>query len=42
MYIAVQKETHRRKKRTGGYQYRDGKCEGQYRGMGIRDSHYYT
>ena len=42
MYIAKRKQTHRCRKGTGGYQHGGGKWEGQYRGMEVRDTHYYV
>ena len=41
MYIAKQKQTHRCRKQTSGYQWGEGRWEGQDRGMGLRDTNYY-
>ena len=38
---AKQKQTHRYRKQTNGYQRGEGKGEGQIRGMGLRDTNYY-
>ena len=40
IYIAKQKQTHRYRKQTGGYQRGEGRGE-QTRGMGLRDANYY-
>ena len=42
MYIAKQKQTHRYRKQTSGYQWEEGRVEGQNRGMGLRDTNYYV
>ena len=38
--MAKQKQTHRYRKPTSGYQWRDGSREGQERGIGLRDTNY--
>ena len=35
---AKQKQTHRYRKQTSGYQWGEGKREGQIRGMGLTDT----
>ena len=37
-----QKQTHRYRKQTSGYQREEEKGEGQIRGMGLRDTNYYV
>ena len=38
--MAKQKQTHRYRKPTSGYQWGDGSGEGQERGLGLRDTNY--
>ena len=38
MYITKQKQTHRYREQTGGYQWEERRGEGQDRGMGLRDT----
>ena len=40
MYMSKQKQTHRYRKQTDGYQRGEGRGEGQIRGMGLRDAKY--
>ena len=40
MYITKQKQTHRYRKQTSGYQQGEGREEGQDRGMGLRTNYY--
>ena len=40
MYIAKQKQTHRYRKQTSGYQWKGGKTERHLRGIGLRDTNY--
>ena len=42
MYITKQKETHRYKEQTSGYQWGKGREKGYDRGMGLRDINYYV
>ena len=42
MYIAKQKQTHRYRKQTSGYQRGDRRVEGQVMGMRLRDTNYYV
>ena len=42
MYIAKQKQTHRYRKQTSGYQWGEGRGEEQVKGMGLRDTNYYV
>ena len=42
MSITKQKVTHRYREQTSGYQWEEGKGEGQYRGIGLRDTNYYA
>ena len=42
MYIVKQKQTHRYRKQTSGYQCKEGSGEGQVRGMGLRDTNYHV
>ena len=42
MYITNQKQTHGYSKQTNGYQWREGREEEQYKGMGVRDTNYYV
>ena len=37
-----QKQTHRHRKQTDGYQRGEGGKEGQIRSMGLTDTNYYT
>ena len=37
-----QKQTHRRRKQTYGYQREEGRGEEQIRSMGLTDTEYYT
>ena len=37
MYIAKQKQTHKYRKQTSGYQQGEGRGKGQDRGMGLMD-----
>ena len=39
---AKQKQTHRCRKQTCGYQRGEGRGEGQIRGMGLTDINYYA
>ena len=39
--VYAKKETHRYKKQTSSYQWREEKEERQIRGMGLRDTNYY-
>ena len=40
MNITKQKQTHRYREQTNGYQVREGRREGQNRGMGLRCTSY--
>ena len=40
MYITKQKQTHRYREQTSGYQWGEGRGEGQDRGMVLRDTNY--
>ena len=42
MYVTKQKQTHRYRKQTSGYQWREGREEEQNRGRGLRDTNYYA
>ena len=42
MYITKQKQTHRYGKQTSGYQWGEGRGEGQARGRGLRDTNCYV
>ena len=42
MYIIKQKQTHRYREQTSGYQWGEGSRERQDRGMGLRDTNYYV
>ena len=42
MNITKQKQTHRSKEQTSGYQWGNGKEEGQDRGRGLRGTNYYV
>ena len=42
MYITKQKQTHRYRNKTSGYQWREGRGEGNFRCMGLRDTNYYV
>ena len=42
MYIAKQKQTHRYRKQTSGYQRGEGREEEQIRGIELRDTNYYV
>ena len=42
MNITKQKQTDRYRKQTSGYQWGEGKEEGQDRGMGLRDTNHYV
>ena len=42
IYTPKQKQTHRYRKQTSGYQWGEGRREGQDRGMGLRDTNYYV
>ena len=39
---AKQKQTHRYRKQTYGYQREEGSREGQIRGIGLTDTNYYV
>ena len=41
MYIAKQKQTHRYRKQTRGYQWGEGRVEGQVWDMGLKDTNCY-
>ena len=41
MYMRKQKQTHRYREQTSGYQRGEGRGEGQDKGMGLRDTNYY-
>ena len=41
MYITKQKQFHRYREQTSGYQWAEGR-EGRDRGMELRDTNYYT
>ena len=41
-FIKQNKQTHRYRKQTSGYQRGEERGGGQVRGMGIRDSNYYV
>ena len=41
MNITKQKQTHRYREQTSGYQWQDGIREGQDRGRGLRGTNYY-
>ena len=38
--ITKKKQTHRYREQTGGYQWGEGRGEGQYRGRGLRGTNY--
>ena len=40
IYIAKQKQTHRHRKQISGYQWGEGKEEGEVKGMGLTDTNY--
>ena len=42
MYITKQKQTHRYREQTSGYQWGEGKGEGQNRIKGLRGTSYYV
>ena len=42
MYRTKQKQIHRYRKQTSGYQWGEGRKEGQVKGMGLRDTNYYV
>ena len=42
MYIAKQKQTHRYRKQTRDYLWKEGRGEGQIRDRGLRDINYYV
>ena len=42
MYIAKQKQIHRHRKQTSGYQWGVGRRDRQDRAMGLRDANYYV
>ena len=37
---SIQKQTHRHREQTSGYQWGEGRCEGQDRGRGLRGTNY--
>ena len=40
MYITKKKQTHRDREQTSGYQWREGRGEGQHRGGELRGTNY--
>ena len=42
MYITKQKQTHRIREQTCGYQWGEGRREGKDWGRGLRDTSYYV
>ena len=40
--ITKQKQTHRFREQASGYQWREGRREGQDRGRGLRGTNYYV
>ena len=42
MYVAKQKQTHRYRKQTSGYQRGEEKARGQVRGRRLRNINYYV
>ena len=42
MYVTRQQQTHRYEEQTSGYQGEKGRGVGQNRGMGLRDTDYYS
>ena len=42
MYITQEKQTHRYREQTGGYQWREGRKEEQDRSRGLKDTNYYV
>ena len=42
MYITKQKQTHRYREQTSGYQWGEGRREGRGRSMGLRGTNYYV
>ena len=42
MYITKQKQTHRYREQTSGYQWEEGRGTEQYRGRGLKGTHYYV
>ena len=42
MYITKQKQAHKSRKQTSGYQWGEGGEEKQDKGMGLRDTNYYV
>ena len=40
--ITKEKHTHRHREQTNGYQWEEGRGEGQYRGRELRGTNYYV
>ena len=42
MYVAKYKQIHIYRKQTSAYHWGEGRKEGQFGGMGLRDTNYYV